>query len=249
MRIGKLLSRFLLAGILFAGAIGQQLQAQGPPLPRGPVLPMAIPCYRCTNLGPPKRSIVLAGPIILYITSQNATCGYGSGSIIVQAANGTAPYQFTLDSYAPQNTGNFPVVGAGVHTIVVTDATGASTTVSLTLTDIQPGPVLVPYTILSYPGNCSMSNGSIQLQPTGGTQPYTYSMDLINFQTSPVFSGLPSGSYYFYVKDAVGCIGTILAFMDSFGCDANEDIIGGYECENNGQLTATYWMASWQFWA
>jgi gliding motility-associated-like protein len=238
MRIRKLLSCFLLAGTLFTGAIKQQLLAQSAALPRGPVLPMAVPCTRCANLGPPKRSIVLAGPIILYITSQNATCGYGSGSIIVQAANGTAPYQFTLDSYAPQNTGNFPVVGAGVHTIVVTDATGASTTVSLTLTDILPGPVLVPYTILSYPGNCSMSNGSIQLQPTGGTQPYTYSMDLINFQTSPVFSGLPSGSYYFYVRDAAGCIGSILVFMDSFGCDANEGIIGGYECENDGGLNA-----------
>lgn len=185
----------------------------------------------------PVHSTVLAGgPIILYLQTQDATCGYASGSIIVQAANGTAPYTFIMDGYT-QNTGNFPVEGAGVHTLTVTDATGASTTTTVTLTNILPGPILVPFTMAA-PTNCSMTDGSVTLQPTGGTPPYTYSMDLINFQTSPVFSGLPSGDFFFYVKDANGCIGWNSIPMDARNCDANGGIIGEYTCHNDANLTA-----------
>jgi gliding motility-associated-like protein len=165
------------------------------------------PCNFCTVQQASRRLVITSGPIILYITSNDATCGYGSGSIIVQAANGTAPYSFNLDGYTTQLTGNFPVVGAGMHIITVTDATGATTTANVTLINTFPGPVIVPFFITTTPSSCSSSDGVVQLQASGGTPPYLYSLDLINFQTNNVFSGLPPGSYNFYAKDANGCIG------------------------------------------
>ena len=196
------------------------------------------PCYKCSSARPSVKSIVTSGPIILYITSQNATCGYGSGTILIEAANGTAPYTYSVDGFSSGN-GYFPVEGSGVHTIIVTDATGTSTTTTVTLTDIFPGPVLVPFTILSYPSNCSMSDGAVQLNPFGGTPPYQYSMDLINFQTGNVFSNLYSGFYSFYVRDANGCIGIGTVVVYAGQCDGTGGSLAGYVCGNNGIISIT----------
>jgi gliding motility-associated-like protein len=209
------------------------------PLKTGLNKALPAPCYHCKLNQSANRSVITGGPIILYITSQNATCGYGSGSIIVQAANGTAPYSFSVDGLPPQPNGNFPVEGSGIHTIKVTDAGGAMVTTQVTLTDILPGPILVPLFVTSYPSSCSASNGVVQVMPVGGTPPYTYSMDLINFQASNIFSNLASGLYNIYVKDANGCIGIGTALPVAGDCDATSGIASGYECGNDGILTAT----------
>lgn len=49
------------------------------------------------------------------------------------------------------------------------------------------------------------SNGSITASATGSTAPYTYSIDGINFQASPTFSGLAAGSYTITVRSSTGC--------------------------------------------
>ena len=49
---------------------------------------------------------------------------------------------------------------------------------------------------------CSTSNnGSISITPYGGTNPYYYSIDGINYQTSNIFLNLSPGTYTVYVKD------------------------------------------------
>ncbi|MBR9845703.1 MAG: hypothetical protein GYB35_06125, partial [Algicola sp.] len=50
------------------------------------------------------------------------------------------------------------------------------------------------------------SNGSFAVIPNGGTPPYSFSLDNINFgNTSGVFSNLDSGTYTVYVQDSNGC--------------------------------------------
>ncbi|HET7117821.1 MAG TPA: gliding motility-associated C-terminal domain-containing protein [Hanamia sp.] len=188
-----------------------------------------------------KEMVVSSGPMVLYITSQDATCGYGSGSIIVQVANGIPPYTFTLTENGftdpPQNTGNFPVVGAGIATITVTDSTGAIATADVVIKDIFPGPVVVPTYQTQTPTNINRYGGEVTMYPTGGTPPYSYSMDLIHFQTSNVFSNLSAGIYQLYAKDANGCIGINEFFVIGGSGDGAGFIGGGYECANDGHLT------------
>ena len=198
------------------------------------------PCNKCRIIAPAHReTTVSSGQLLLYITSTDATCGYGSGSIIVQAQNGTAPYIFTITANGytnpPQNTGNFPGVGSGINTITVTDANGATATSDVMIKDISPGPIVIPPVGVKSPSDCSKANGEVTLQPYGGVPPYTYSMDLINFQASNVFSNLNSGLYEFYVKDVNGCIGTNLLTVG--GCESYSLAGGGYECANNGHVT------------
>ena len=190
-----------------------------------------------------KHSVVTSGQMVLYITSSDATCGYGSGSIIVQVANGTPPYSFTETQNGftnpAQNTGNFPVIGAGSHTITVTDATGATASAIVNIANISPGPILVPWNIDKLPSNCSVNDGQVSLNPIGGTPPYTYSLDLVNFQTSNVFSGLYSGIYKFFVKDANGCIGSFSLLGFSSGCDGMVGGAGWATCHGNASFSVT----------
>lgn len=207
-------------------------------------LPPDNPPCKCTINAPVhKESIVSGGPLVLYITSTDATCGYGSGSIIVEVANGTAPYTFTFTDSGftnpSQNTGNFPVVGSGLKTITVTDANGATATTDVLIKDILPGPVIIPVYITKTPSNCFNADGEFTLQPFGGTSPYTYSLDLINFQASNVFSNLNAGIYTIYVKDSKGCIESRTVFLLNGLCDPQAGGIGGSACGNDASLDIT----------
>ena len=51
-------------------------------------------------------------------------------------------------------------------------------------------------------------NGSFSVDVTGGTAPYTYSIDGTTFQSGATFSGLEPGNYTVTVKDANECEAT-----------------------------------------
>lgn len=67
----------------------------------------------------------------------------------------------------------------------------------------------------SGPDEC---DGEIEASATGGTGPYTYSIDGITYGSGDTFSGLCSGDYTIYVKDANGDEGFI-----EVGIDTNVD--------------------------
>lgn len=58
------------------------------------------------------------------------------------------------------------------------------------------------------------STGEITVSATGGTEPYMYSIDGINFQSSNVFSNLEGGDYTLVVKDANDCSNSKMATVD-----------------------------------
>src|SRR6185503_17088801 len=69
------------------------------------------------------------------LTSQtNVDCfGNSTGSIDVTAADGTPPYQFSLDGVVFQSSGTFTGLAAGPYTVTVMDSNGCITTVSVTM--------------------------------------------------------------------------------------------------------------------
>ncbi|MFM9946564.1 MAG: hypothetical protein ACKV1O_01370, partial [Saprospiraceae bacterium] len=52
---------------------------------------------------------------------------------------------------------------------------------------------------------CAQNNGSFTAQGSGGTSPYQYSLDGVNFQASGTFSNLAAGNYTVTVRDVNGC--------------------------------------------
>ena len=78
---------------------------------------------------------------------------------------------------------------------------------------ISPLPYPYPSALaISHTGSnviCHDSNtGAIDLQASGGLQPYQFSLDGINYQNSPVFTDLPSGNYTIYVQSNENCTAT-----------------------------------------
>src|SRR5207244_2136601 len=140
------------------------------------------------------------------ISSQTkvAWLGNSTGSVTVAGSGGTSPYTYTIDGTTFGASGTFSSLAAGSYTITVKDANGCATTQPVTIT--QPAAALS--SSISSQTNVACfggSTGSVIVAGAGGTSPYTFSKDGVNFGASGTFSNLAAGSYTITVKDANGC--------------------------------------------
>ena len=190
----------------------------------------------------------ITGVITLTVTTTGATCGKDNGNFIVIASGGTAPYTYSANGLAFQNSGIFAGKIAGVYNITVKDANGQTATTSTTITNSFPHPSLVE-TSFTKPDLCSGINGTVTLQADNGTPPYLYTADGYHFQSSNIISNLSAGTYTFIVKDANGCtsilspvpLGDPCSIQDQIAYPGSTCIDGGYiSCGNPGGGTPPY---------
>jgi gliding motility-associated-like protein len=124
--------------------------------------------------------------------------------ITVNPSGGIAPYSFSFDGGAWQRSG-YHSEAAGTHTVDVRDATGA--TVSSTADVANNGnPPTATVTNVKRPSTCTSKDGSLTLNASGGTAPYSYSLGNSGWQGSPTFNNLTPGNYRLSVVDKKGCI-------------------------------------------
>lgn len=92
---------------------------------------------------------------------------------------------------------------AGNYVVTITDANACEAFDTATV--LQPDPInpLVTEVDVSCHGD---RNGRIELEPTGGTPPYLYSIDGENFGGSSTLIGLEAGEYTVYIQDANDCM-------------------------------------------
>src|SRR4029077_12735673 len=150
-----------------------------------------------------------ASTVSASISSQtNVACfGASTGSVTVSASGGTSPYTFSKDGVNFGASGTFGSLAAGSYTITVKDANGCTTTQGVRIT--QPSAALS--SSISSQTNVACfggSTGSVTVAGSGGTGPYTFSKDGVNFGASGTFGSLAAGSYTITVKDANGCTTT-----------------------------------------
>jgi len=142
---------------------------------------------------------------VYQIGGENPICNEANGTISVAAANGVAPYQFSIND-GTQNNGLFRDLAPGTYTITATDTQGCESSLSVTLTNRADPPELTLINV--FRTSCGNDNGQLQVQPTGGKSPYRY--DIGNGQeTHPVFENLSAGEYTVTVTDDNGCTNTI----------------------------------------
>src|SRR5205823_6381414 len=143
------------------------------------------------------------------ISSQtNVGCfGSSTGSVTVAGSGGTSPYTYAIDGTTFGASGTFSSLAAGSYTVTVKDAHGCTTTQAVTIT--QPASA-VSASISSQTNVACFggSTGSVTVAGSGGTSPYTFSKDGVNFGASGTFGSLAAGSYTVTVKDANGCTTT-----------------------------------------
>lgn len=151
------------------------------------------------------------------VTSRtNISCfGANTGSFTVAGSGGTAPYQYRLGAGAFQSSGTFSSLPAGTSVITIQDSNGCTSTTSVTITQ----PAALTATVVAIQPQC-FAFGSISLNVSGGTAPYTYDWSDVAGNINPKDrSGLSGGSYSVIVRDANGCTTTANVTLTSpTGC-------------------------------
>lgn len=147
-------------------------------------------------------------PVLSVLSQTNASCNNSmDGTIILNATGGSGTLQYSIDGGSTwQTSGSFTGLAGGMYLCIVQDAAGCKAAMKVYLSQ----PPVITFSTASTSVMCNGGNtGSIQVtQVTGGTGNFTYSLNNINYQSGPVFSGLTAGNYTVYAKDAAGCTAT-----------------------------------------
>ena len=94
---------------------------------------------------------------------------------------------------------------AGAYTVTVTDSNGCMGTSAPEIVTVNPVPA-IDSVITADASGCGISDGSIIVVASGGTIPYSYSIDGgAGFSASSIFSGLSPGSYDIVLTDTNNC--------------------------------------------
>ena len=141
-------------------------------------------------------SFLNANPAII----QNSSCASSAnGSITVNAIGGISPYTYNWSNGATGAV-NSSLIG-GNYTVTITDQNGCTFTQLNTV--VQPSALNVLPNLVN--NNCfGASAGSISLNVSGATPPYTYAWTP-NVSSSNIGSGLINGNYTITVSDSNGC--------------------------------------------
>lgn len=140
------------------------------------------------------------------VVLQNLDCANSpDGSLKAQILGGTAPFSYSLNGAPAVSDSVFNNLSSGNYAVTVTDANGCVLgTDSVTLT--APAAINVSSQILQHVSCYNAQDGAVQLFATGGAGNFTYSSDGTTFGPGSVFTNLPAGNHFFYVKDANGCV-------------------------------------------
>src|SRR5690554_507408 len=130
----------------------------------------------------------------------------GSITINVSNANGNS-LMYSIDGGTTfVNANVFTGLSAGDYDVVVQYTTGPDVcltdpqTITITETDGLTGTAT-----LTAPYTCTASGEITVTDVSGGTAPYTYSIDGVTFQNGATFTGLANGTYTITIQDSSGC--------------------------------------------
>ena len=134
------------------------------------------------------------------ILINDENCGNGLGGINITIIGGTTPYTFLWSTGAVTEdllTG----LSAGNYTCDVTDANGCTLQVQATVQNNSGNLFTISNVVTNE--SCGTSNGAINLNPQGGTTPYSFLWS--NGDVTEDVSSLTAGSYTVTITDAGGC--------------------------------------------
>jgi len=137
-----------------------------------------------------------------FLTSDETGFG-GNGAILVTPVNGTAPFEVSIDGGVTFGSMTlFQGLAAGDYPVIIRDANGCTVEETLVINDCV-------FEVLAEVQNVSGSgvdDGSVTIIVSGGTAPYTYSIDGgQNFQDEPFFGNLGIGDFSVVIRDVNGC--------------------------------------------
>ncbi len=139
-------------------------------------------------------------PEVAVASNVPENCGATDGSFRLEVTGGITPYVYDIGNGATSSP-DFSNLRSGDYAVTVTDAGNCSVTRTVTVGGSSGIELMITDRL---PAACDQANGSFRLNPSGGTEPYTFALGQ-NSSTDPVFSNLNAGTYSITTTDALGC--------------------------------------------
>ena len=161
------------------------------------------------SVAPSSTPVINSSPV-----TQVSCFGGNNGNIVVNAAGGNPPLQYSIDNGTTYQASNsFTTLTAGTYSVVVSDVDGCTSSVTLNVT--QPAQINIS-NVLTTDATCGNSNGSLVVTASGGTGALQYSITGgVPYQASNTFNNLAAANYNVVVIDANGCTQTINAQVNN----------------------------------
>ena len=188
----------------------------------------------CTNTQ--TVTITQPGAITATSTFSNTVCGGSTGTATVTASGGTGTltYNWTPSGGTASTANN---LAAGTYTCNITDASGCSKPITLTIN--STGGPTITVASQSNPLCNGGTTGSATITASAGTGPYTYSWTPSG-GTAATANNLAAGTYTITVKDAGGCSTAQTVTLSSPTAITASSVVVNAGCGgNNGSVTIT----------
>ncbi|MBU6341278.1 MAG: gliding motility-associated C-terminal domain-containing protein [Bacteroidetes bacterium] len=191
-------------------------------LPQGSETPISFSSSSCSPQGVTRKNIggvpfvlnngkvlIPAATISAVATATSPQCNGGPGSLSVTPSGGTAtayawagPNNYSSNVQNPTNP-----TASGTYTVTVTFAGSGTATATATMS--VPPAISIPAQTTTVQGVACFggNNGSVTINPVGGTAPFTYKWNGPNgfMATTKDISSLNSGNYVVTVTDSKTC--------------------------------------------
>lgn len=139
------------------------------------------------------------------LVSTDEICGQSDGTITTTVSLGLPAYQYSIDAGVTYQASNvFAGLAGGNYTIQILDANNCVVIGNTTVN--SPSTLVIDLITPTDPSCNAFADGEIDILSSGGTGPYTYSIDNgVTFQAGTNFLGLIAGLYDVIVEDFTGC--------------------------------------------
>ncbi|MFN5983520.1 MAG: gliding motility-associated C-terminal domain-containing protein [Fluviicola sp.] len=149
-------------------------------------------------------NITQPSPVAFTNVPTNVSCnGLCNGQIVVTPSGGTAPYEFSSNAgntFQPSST--LGGLCAGIYDVVVRDQNGCLINQNINIT--QPTPLSATF-VNTNPICHDQCDGIIAITPSGGTGPYTYSLNGGAFSPANPINNACGTANAIIVRDANNC--------------------------------------------
>ncbi|GAA4270139.1 T9SS type B sorting domain-containing protein [Hyunsoonleella aestuarii] len=199
-----------------------------------------------------------ATPVTFTAAGTDAICNGGTDGIItvsLSAGNDNPSYTYEITApivVVPQASNIFTGLAAGTYTVQVNSGRGCFTTEDV----IVGEPTLLTASGVATDFACAPNNSvdtsTLTITETGGTAPFGYSIDGVNYFASNLFDIIDNGSVQnidIYVRDSNGCIATNTVTINPLpAITATSVVIGNpIDCNGTGTVSITVTGGSGNF--